>query len=233
MKQSAKAIFLHKISYSESSLITVFYTREFGLQHFLFQGGKKKSASLVPCALCELTFYKRPDSELGKLTEAKAYRNLHLFVLNPLLSTVAFFFADVLRNALKAEQPDQHLFDFIEAYLLKVNEQDDLDGSMLALNFMIEFARHLGIEPLIEGPNKRYFYLNEGSFSNVDLSGDLVREGGAVLLIQDILRSASSERYLLQDKRIALEVMIRYYELHIPNFNVDRSLSVIREVLYT
>jgi hypothetical protein len=47
------------------------------------------------------------------------------------------------------------------------------------------------------------------------------------------LRGASLEHYLLQDKRIALEIMIRYYELHIPNFNVDRSLTVIREVLYT
>jgi len=166
LKQSAKALFLHKISYSESSLITVFYTREFGLQHFLFQGGKKKAAALYPCALCELTFYKRPDS-------------------------------------------------------------------MLALNFLIEFAVHLGIEPLTEGTNKRYFYLNEGSFSNVDLTGDLVREGSAVFLIQDILRGGSIEQYLLQDKRIALEIMIRYYELHIPNFNVDRSLTVIREVLYT
>ena len=212
MKQSAKALFLHKISYSESSLITVFYTREFGLQHFLFQGGKKKAAALYPCALCELTFYKRQDSELGKLTEAKAYRNLHHFVLNPLLSTVAFFIADVLVN---------------------VNEQENLDGSMLALNFLIEFAVHLGIEPLTEGTNKRYFYLNEGSFSNVDLTGDLVREGSAVFLIQDILRGGSIEQYLLQDKRIALEIMIRYYELHIPNFNVDRSLTVIREVLYT
>ena len=189
----------------------MFYTREFGLQHFLFQGGKKKAAALYPCALCELTFYKRPDSELGKLTEAKAYRNLHHFVLNPLLSTVAFFIAD----------------------LVNVNEQENLDGSMLALNFLIEFAVHLGIEPLTDATNKRYFYLNEGSFSNVDLTGDLVREGSAVFLIQDILRGGSIEQYLLQDKRIALEIMIRYYELHIPNFNVDRSLTVIREVLYT
>jgi DNA repair protein RecO (recombination protein O) len=233
LKQSAKALFLHKISYSESSLITVFYTREFGLQHFLFQGGKKKAASLYPCALCELTFYKRPDSDLGKLTEAKAYRNLHLFVLNPLLSTVAFFIADVLRNALKTEQSDQDLYDFLESYLVNVNEQENLDGSMLALNFLIEFAVHMGIEPLVDCTNKRYFYLNEGSFSNVDLTGDLVREGNAVFLIQGILRGTNSNQYLLQDKRIALEIMIRYYELHIPNFNVDRSLTVIREVLYT
>ena len=67
----------------------------------------------------------------------------------------------------------------------------------------------------------------------MDLTGDLVREGSSVLLIQDILRGGSIEQYLLQDKRIALEIMIRYYELHIPNFNVDRSLTVIREVLYT
>ena len=233
MKQSAKALFLHKISYSESSLITVFYTREFGLQHFLFQGGKKKAGALYPCALCELTFFKRPDSELGKLTEAKAYRSLHHFVFNPRLSTVAFFIADVLRNALKTEQSDQDLYDFLESYLVNVNEQENLDGSMLALNFLIEFAVHLGIEPLTDATNKRYFYLNEGSFSNVDLTGDLVREGSAVFLIQDILRGGSIEQYLLQDKRIALEIMIRYYELHIPNFNVDRSLTVIREVLYT
>ena len=40
MKTSDKGFLLHRISYSESSLILVFYTQKQGLAKFIFKGGK-------------------------------------------------------------------------------------------------------------------------------------------------------------------------------------------------
>ena len=84
MKRTDKAILLNRISYSESSLIITFYTFENGIQKFIFQGGKKKAHQLFPLAISEITYYKRPDSDLGKLTSSESKRILNELPFNPI-----------------------------------------------------------------------------------------------------------------------------------------------------
>ena len=114
MKSTDQAILLNRISYSETSLILTFYTLANGIQKFIFQGGKKKAHQLFPLAISEITFYKRPDSDLGKLTVVESSRILNEVLFNPLKSSVAFFIAEVLQKCLKTEEAEDHLFLFLE-----------------------------------------------------------------------------------------------------------------------
>jgi recombinational DNA repair protein (RecF pathway) len=68
MKATEEGILLHRISYSESSLVATFLTKNDGIKKFLFKGGKKKSPQLFPLSISELTFYGRKESELLNLT---------------------------------------------------------------------------------------------------------------------------------------------------------------------
>ena len=54
MKLVDEAIFLFRTNYSDTSLIATYYTKEHGLQKFMFKGGKKKSAK------------KKGESSLGR-----------------------------------------------------------------------------------------------------------------------------------------------------------------------
>lgn len=110
MKQTDLGVFIHRIAYSESSLITTFYTKNNGLQKFVFQGGKKKNSNLFPLNVCELDFYFRPDSELGKLTKADSITNLDSIFSSPIKSVIAFFIADVLRQTLQTNQKELKVF---------------------------------------------------------------------------------------------------------------------------
>ena len=112
MKNTDRAILLNRISYSESSLIVTYYTFENGIQKFIFQGGKKKAHQLFPLSLSEITYYKRPDSDLGKLTSAESYQLLKEVPFNPIKSTIAFFIAEVLLKCLKTEESEKDLFLF-------------------------------------------------------------------------------------------------------------------------
>ncbi len=230
MKKNDKAILLHRINYSESSFIVTLYTQENGLQKFIFQGGKKKAVGMFPLSLCEITYYSRPDSDLNKLTEANPYHMLSSLTPHPLKTTLAFFMADVLKQCVQGVQADSVLFHAIEECVIELDSQADV--SMFSTYFLIQLAQQLGIEPRVEAKNKVFFHLQEGEFSDYNAAGNISEMGEGVELIQDLLRNSAKEHYARQAKRDAFDVMIHYFKLHIPRFDVDKSLGIIREVLY-
>lgn len=230
MKENDKAIFLHRIHYSESSLIATFYTYRNGIQKYIFQGGKKKATGLFPLSLSEIHFYRRPDSDLGKLTAVAPYEMLHDLSSNPLKSTIAFFLVDVLKQCLQTDQSDPGLFHFVERQIISLNNQEDL--SVFVTNFLLEFSEHMGIDPSLESVNKKHFYLQDGEFSDVDRKGELVASGQSAELIQNLLRKKEIIDVTKDIKQEAFELMVIYYRLHIPKFDVQKSLEIIREILY-
>jgi DNA repair protein RecO (recombination protein O) len=232
VKQNDTAIFLHRIPYSESSLITTFYTLHSGTQKFLFQGGKKKSAALFPASICEITFYRRPDSELGKLTEAQPLNSLRNIQVDPVRSTITFFIAAILKNCLKTDQSDPQLFHFLEEKISVLNTCDLNLLPLYPIEFLVSFAMQMGIEPQVPSKISRYFHLEEGEFSDVDQKGELVAEGPGVELIQMLLTNELKHLPERSARSEAFETMLSYYKLHIPGFNVDQSLEILREILY-
>lgn len=230
MKQNDKAIFLHRTNYSESSLIITFYCYQNGIQKFIFQGGKKKGTALFPLSLCEITFYKRSDSNLWKLTDTQSYEILQEIPSNPIKSTIAFFMVDVIKQCLQTDQHDSHLYQFLEKCILDLNKQPEL--SLFATRFLIDFSRHLGIDPQIQLTNMSYFHLQEGEFSSFDRQGEISASGPAVILIQKMIRKDSLENCSKSDKIEAFDIMVHYYKFHIPKFDIHQSLEVIKEILY-
>lgn len=232
VKENDKAIFLHRINYSESSLITTFYTLQHGIQKFIFQGGKKKSNALFPLSVSEITYYRRPDSELGKLTEASPTLILAGITLDPMRSTIAFFMVDVLKHCLKTDQPDPQMFGFLESQIIELDTCSSSELSLFATTFLLGLAEQLGIEPQLSEENKRFFHLEEGEFKDLEGNGNLCASGSGVILIQELLRHNGTQHADKLSRTTAFETMIHYYRIHIPRFDVQKSLDVISELLY-
>jgi DNA repair protein RecO (recombination protein O) len=232
VKENDKAIFLHRINYSESSLIATFYTLRHGIQKFIFQGGKKKSNALFPLSVSEITYYRRPDSDLGKLTEASPILVLAGITIEPMKSTIAFFLVDVLKQCLKTDQPDPQLFLFLESQIVQLDTCSSNELSLFATNFLIGLSEQLGIEPHLDQTNKKFFHLEEGEFKDLEGNGNLCASGPGVTLIQELLRHTPTQHTDKLTRTEAFETMIHYYRIHIPRFDVQKSLDVIREILY-
>lgn len=233
MKQLTKGIFIHKTSYSESSLIATFYSEELGLCRFLYQGGKKNAAVLFPCSICELTYFKRPDSELAKLTSVVPINLWHVIPHNPIHGTVAFFLADIIRNVIKGEYKDRSLFHFLNSYIEKVDRLDVSELPLAVIYFLIKLTSYMGIEPQVsEGEIKPYFLPAEGVFSDIERKETITLSGAGVNLIQHLLIEKEITEIRTSERREALSFLLTYYKLHIPSFNVDRTLEVLREILY-
>jgi len=227
MKTSDKGFLLHRISYSESSLILVFYTQKQGLAKFIFKGGKKKKIAMHPLGLYEIAAFKRPESDLGIISTLQ-WENPSLNILDhPLKILICFFLSDVLRQTLKEEQADPALFNFLENSLQKLNASPD--AKAFPLEFLIEFIQLLGFEPqTLEDP--KFFDLSNAAF--LKESSGLPNEisGPIVTFLNDMFLMEASDLELYKE---ALPIILKYMKLHLPSFDNEKSLGIIKDILYT
>ncbi len=231
MKQTDVGIFLHRTAYAESSLIVLYYTFEHGLQSFAYQGAKKKKTPLFPLGIHELTYYKRPDSELGKISQIQLTYPFQEIATNPVKSMIAYFIAEVIKKTLKTDQKEVAIFQFLKQFIIDL-EQAEQVGKLPSI-FLISFTLHLGIQPNQVDDQALYFNLNEGEIGAHQNPYDLIESGMPVQFIAEILASNHSQIILSsEDQKRMFELLIKYYEIHLPNCNLSQSVQLIRDFLY-
>lgn len=228
MKIVDEGILLRKINHSETSLITTIYTQKHGTQIFYFQGGKKKASVLFPLSHLELVYYHRADSEMNKLTQAVTIQASEI-PFHPIKATVAYFIADVLFQSLKTNQADEFLFQFIVKQITAINQQENL--SVFPLTFLIQLSMFLGIEPQIEDEDAQFFDLQEGEIKQQKSNSTTMQHGKHIQLIASLYLQNKSE-YNFSHQREAFQVMLKYYEIHVPGFNVNKSLQILKDILH-
>lgn len=228
MKTVDQGIFLHRSPYSDSSLITTFYTRKNGLQKFLFKGGKKKAHNIYPLALSELTYYGR-NNELLNLTSVEGLYP-HSFQFDPVRSTVAFFIAEVIRKCVHSGDVDDKMFVFFESSIQRLNSATDV--RLFPLQFLIDCSDVLGFLPYQEEQEGTYFNIDAGVFQKTDSRTERVFTGNSVSLILDMLNNDFLDKNWTKETRTdALALMLNYYSIHIPGFAKLESFEIIKEVL--
>jgi DNA repair protein RecO (recombination protein O) len=230
MKQSDYGILLNRISFSENSLITTFFTEKSGIQKFIFLGGKKKVGNLFPLGIYELTYYKRPDSELGKINQAILVNSMNNIFVNPIKSVIAFFVAEILYQGIKSEEKDIELYSFITHEILQLEIQEEV--KIFPSLFLLKFISHLGIKPHVEDTNSEYFNLEQGVFATNPSHLDKSVHSNASKAIRDFLIEANDFPILLHaNAKDVVSILITYLTIHLPNFKGQKSLEFAKEIL--
>jgi DNA repair protein RecO (recombination protein O) len=230
MKATDKGIFLHRLAYSETSLIVTFYTKSSGLRKFIFKGGKKKAHSLFPMSIGELSFYERKESDLLHLTSVDP-ATTHQFQFDPVKSTIAFFLAEVVRKCIQQGGPDEMLYNFVTDQISSLEENED--RQYYPIHFLIDFSEVLGIQPYIEDEQAAYFNLDDGTFDTSSKVELRVAAGEEARLIKQRILGVETMDYTKEVREKALEVMLDYYRIHIPNFDTVGSYEIVKEILHS
>ncbi|MFK7786941.1 MAG: DNA repair protein RecO [Crocinitomicaceae bacterium] len=228
MKCTDFGIFLHRIPYSNTSLIISFYTKEGGLKKFIFKGGKKKAHNLFPMGLSELTYYDRRESELLQLTAAEPAFPTD-FQFDPIKGTVAFFMAEVIRKVVHVNEKDPALFRFLEETVHRLNDSED--SQLIPVLFMIDLAEWLGVQPFIENDAHIHFNLDEGRFEGVRREQFNVVSGEVAKLIKAHILGLEVQSIAKHKRVEALEAMINYFHIHVPGFGKIEAYEIVKEVL--
>lgn len=239
MDSSTRGIVLHKLKYSDTSLIVKIYTEAFGLQSYIVQGGrgkksKSKATLFQPLALLEMEVHHREKSELQRIRDAKP---LHPFASVPYhmgKSSIAMFITEVLYKSIRTSSPDAALFEFVAGAVIWL----DLSEGPIAnfhLLFLLRLSQHLGFYP--QGSYSRktpVFDLVEGEFRSELPLHQLYLTAPESEALWQLLNSSFEQ---LAEVKISsavrkklLQGLVDFYRVHIEGLSEIKSHRVLETI---
>jgi DNA repair protein RecO (recombination protein O) len=234
-----EAIVLHSLKYGESRLIIDMFTRQQGRLSFIVSlpktaKGRMKKQLFQPLTLLDVETDVRPRVQLQKLTDARLSAPFSSIPFDADKLSISLFVAEFLYYALRGEQQDEALFDYVRSSLLWLDQCEDRFANF-HLVFLMRLSRFLGFYPNLEDYTPEcYFDLRESIFMpNPPLHRDylLPAEAGKLQLM---MRMDYPTMHLFhmnhQERQRLLDVALTYYRLHLPDFPELRSLQVLQEV---
>lgn len=240
--QTTKALVLKTVKYGETSAIVKMFTQNFGVQTFIIKGvyatGKRKSQKAVylqPAALLEITFSYNPNKQLQYLQQLVFSTVYQRIYSNVAIHAIVLFMVEVLNQALQQPEPNDELFEWLEKLLLDLDKNEIQKTALLPLIFLLQLAIQLGIglhiaDDLAQN-NANYFNIKEGQISNqlpehpVWISGDAV-----YLIIACLVTSSQYNSSTKATRNIALEALLQFYGLHVPEFKTLKTLPVLQQL---
>ena len=239
MLTTTKAIVLHAFRYGEAKLIIDLLAADGSRMACIATvpkspRGKLKKQYFQPLYILEVVADVRRQAGLQRIKEASVAVPLTSIPFSPAKTAITLFTAEFLRNATRREPLDPAAFAYVE------NSIRWLDGcgghfANFHLVFMMRMAKFLGFYPNLDGytPGCRF-----------DLRASCFRQDAP--LHNDCLPPADAERITLllrmnyptmhlykmtrEERNRMADVILRYYQIHIPDFPEMKSLPVLKEL---
>ena len=151
MQVSTRAIVLSAVKYAEADLIVSCYTEDHGLKSYLLRGvrkskkGKLRTSYFQPLTQLELTAWHRDKGTLERIREvrlAEVYHSIHTDLKK---SAIAMFLSEVLRSAIKEEEPNQSKYRYLARSLIWLDRHDRVANFHVL--FMLQLTSYLGFYP--------------------------------------------------------------------------------------
>lgn len=239
MMTNTYAIVLHAVKYGESKLVVDMFTRECGRLSFIVGlprsgRGRVRKQYFQPLAQLSVACDVRPRLQLQRLADVSlAYAYASLTADSRKLA-VAMFVAEFLGHALRGEQQGGALYDYVADSLQWL---DGAGGGFanFHLVFLMRLTRFLGFYPNLDGYVPGCcFDLRSGCFCPVaPVHADYLAPGEAAL-VGLMMRMDYATMHLFrlsrEERNRMVEVIVRYYRIHLASFPELRSLSVLREL---
>ncbi|MGL5892981.1 MAG: DNA repair protein RecO [Bacteroidia bacterium] len=240
MLHQTRGIVFHTIPYSDSRIIARIYTEQFGLRSYIVSSsrsktGKVRSRLLQPLMHLDLIVQQREKNTLHTIKELSCHAPYHHLHEDIIKTTIGLFVAEVLHKAVREEEADQPLYDFLSSSLQVLDLTAD-GAANFHLAFLMQLTRYLGFFPQSNDfGSASIFDLRDGVFRpsipDHPLFAD-VAESRLIELLRELPFAALHELKLnAEQRRLLLVYLLRYYELHLSTMKDIRSHQVLSEVL--
>lgn len=235
MEVQSSAILLSSLKYGDNGLIVKCYTEASGTKSFIlknaFSGKNKKSSLFTTLNQIKIIYDDKKNKDLNflKLVEADIY---YQSIYNqPVKTSIVLFLGEILSSVLQEEESNPYLFNFISNGLIDFDNKST-GNSDFHLWFLINLSRFLGFYPHFS-EDAQYFDLANGISTNDSSSGFII-EKSDLMIFTDLIRmnfsSQEKSNFNQNQRKKLLEILIRYYELHISDFRRPNSLDVLHQV---
>lgn len=237
--QATRGIVLRTVRYGDNRIIVSLFTEHFGVVSVVarLSHGKKsgaRSALWQLLNIVDLSLDYRATNEIQKYSEACISSPWMDLPYHPFKASISMFLADFLYHSLRGEGENASLFSFLENSLRWLDEADS-DFSNFHLLLMIRMTRFLGFWPGMEGYSRSSVYDLKGAcFASVLPTHGQYLDAGDSKWIPLLLGMGYSQMNRLRmsrnERRRMLEVLLRYYRLHVPGFGELQSVGILQEL---
>ena len=239
MLTKTPAIVLHALKYGETRLIVDMFTRSHGRLSFIVSlpkspKGKIKKQFFQPLTLLEIETDVRPRLQLQKLSDVRLLHPFATIPFEPDKLAISLFVAEFLFYAMRGEQQNVPLFDYVSDSIQWLDGQNNRFANF-HLVFLMRLSRFLGFYPNLEDYSVGdYFDLRESVFlSQPPVHRDFLQPQEAEK-VQLMMRMDFATMHLFQmshdERNRLLEVALAYYRLHLPDFPEMKSIGVLQEI---
>jgi len=239
MIHATKGIVLRTIKYGETSVIASIFTELFGIQSYIVNGVRtqtktSKAHFFQPSSILEMEVYHNELKNLQRIKELKwsyLYRNILSDVIK---NSVALYMVELLQKCLKQPEANADLFHFCEDAFMQLDIAEMEVTGNFPIYFATQLAHFFGLRIQDNYSTERnYFNINEGIFTNKPLANDNYLEPDISYHFSQLLKvlhpSELKEIKLNKSIRaIILSVLENYYNFHIADFGVMKTLPVLR-----
>lgn len=233
MLHKVKAIVLRTTRYSETSVIVLMYTDLFGMQSYMINGVRKQKAKITagmlqPLCLVDAEVYHKSQSDIQRLNELRLEPVLNGLLSSPNRSVAAMFAAEVLTRAIREEEGQQELFDYLSHHiqLLDLHPQP----LFILLQLLLGLSARLGFQPEARNNEGNWLNLSEGRFeSQRDQRSAYARTESAD---QIALLLSQQSVATLEVKWTTLQDVLLLYQLHLPGFKPPKATEMLEEMFF-
>ncbi len=240
MLYNTRGIVFQSYKYAESAIIVKMYTEEFGMLSFIVRGVNSKKTTLKkayfqPLTILDLVINYREGKELHNIKEIKVLHAYQDLTNNMVKRSILFFLYEILIKTLREETPNKLVFDWLFHSLtwLDLTEKSVINFHLV---FLFQFSRFLGFYPKFSEHDEVYYFdLQEGLFQKNQplhpnfISGEIVKQ--LVVIGKSTFEDSHQIKLGNNHRRKMVDVLIQYYQLHMPNMHQIKSLEVLQSIM--
>lgn len=221
MLHKTRGIVFRFTKYGDSSIIVTIFTELFGLQTYIVNGVRSKSAMskialFQPLTLLDLVVYYKETASIKRIKELRCFHQYQTLQTDVKKSSIAMFINEILNKTMKEETHAQEQFEFLLESLISLDEQQR-GFENFHLIFLVKLSRFLGFGA------HHVNDISQGIFTQQEeeeLIGKLIEADYKTVLT-----------FTHAQRRTMLEILIRYYSSHIDSLGEIRSVQVLKDIM--
>ena len=206
--------------FKETSIIVTIFTEMFGLQTYIVNGVRSKSAKnrialYQPLTLLNLVVYHREHANIERIKEVSCLYPYRLLTADIKKSTLAIFINELLNKTVKDESHAADLFAFISESLIMLDRLES-GYENFHLIFMVKLSRFLGF----------------GAHNVNEIVGGRTADEAIEKILSQILLADYTTALTMTNlqRRNILEMLLGFYHEHIESLGEIKSVQVLRDV---
>lgn len=236
----SRGIILRSLKYGETSLILDIYSEGYGLNSYIVGGVRNKktktsAGSLQIMSIVDFVAYHKNIKTLYRIKEintAVPYARIPFEIMR---SSVGTFMVEMLKNILKENEENPELFEFIYDWFTYL-DSTSYSVNNLHILFMLQLAEKIGVQPRDNySVNNSIFDLKEGQFVKTAPNHSLHLDSLSSEILYDFMMEEKETVHELTCnnaiRRILLDKLIRFYQLHVDSVKEVHSHLILNEIL--